>query len=78
MIQLKLGTKGEIIIPKKIREAIGLTKENKVILEIKGKTLILHAPEVDIVKKWEERAKRVNLDPKKLIYGDKLYEEVFG
>ena len=77
MMQLSIGAKGELVIPKKIRESLGLTRDRKVILEMEGKTIKLKVADEDIVKIWEERAKRCNLDLKKLVYGDKLYEEVF-
>ncbi len=78
MMQLSIGTKGELVIPKKIRESLGLTKDRKVILEMEGKTIKLRVANEDIVKACEERAKKYNIDPKKLIYGDQLYEEVFS
>ena len=77
MIQLTLGSKGEVVIPKKIRDYMGLSKNKKIILELKEKTILLHPIKTDIVKQCEERAKKYNLDPKKITYGDKLYEETF-
>ena len=32
----------------------------------------------NLVKKWEERAKKYGGDTSKWIYGDRLYEEEFG
>ncbi len=77
MMQLSIGAKGELVIPKKIRESLGLTRDRKVILEMEGKTIKLKVADDDIVKTWEERAKLYHLDLKKLVYGDKLYEDVF-
>ena len=31
----------------------------------------------DVVKIWEKKAKHYNLDLKKIVYGDRLYEDVF-
>ena len=78
MMKLKLGSKGEIVIPKKIREQLGLSKESTIILEVKEKSLILKASSEDIVKKWEERAKKHDYKVSEWTYGDKLYEEIFG
>ena len=78
MIQLKLGAKGELVIPKKIRESLGMSREKKIVLEVKGKTIILRSSADDIVKRCEERAKKYNWDPKDVLYGDKLYEEIFS
>lgn len=76
-MQLKLGAKGELVIPKKIREHLGLSRDRPVILEVKEKVVCLRAPETDIVRRWEARARRCKIDPAKLVYGDKLYEEMF-
>lgn len=81
MMKLKLGSKGEIVIPKKIREQLGLSKESTIILEVKDKYLILKTTGFgeNIVKKWEERAKKYNAKVStEWIYGDKLYEEIYG
>lgn len=78
MLKLKMSNKGEIVIPKKVREQIGLVKESIIILEVKGRSIELKAgEEIDVVKDCEERAKRTKVDVSKWIYGDKLYEEVF-
>jgi len=79
MMQLNIGAKGEIVIPKKIREQLGLVKERKVILEVKDKVIYLHTPSdgEEVVKEWEGLAKKYKFKASDLIYGDKLYEEVF-
>ncbi len=77
MMQLKLSPKGEVVIPKKIRETLGLVNAEKIILEVKDGVLILRPLDFDIVKKWAAEAKKHNLDVSKLIYGDRLYEEIF-
>ncbi len=77
MLKLKLGSKGEILIPKKIREQLGFTRDRIIILEIKEKSVELKASNEDIVKKWEEYAKKHNIDISKWVYGDELYEEEF-
>ena len=77
MMQLKLGARGEVVIPKKIRETLGLVNADKIILEVKDNTVILRPIDFDIVKKWAAAAKKHNLDVSKLIYGDRLYEEIF-
>lgn len=78
MLKLKLGTKGEIVIPKKIREYLGLFRDKSVTIEIKGKSVVINPMSGDVVKECEEMAKEYNLDHKKLVYGDKLYEKIFS
>ncbi len=79
IIKVKLGDKGQIVIPKVVRESLGLRKNGPAILEVKGKSAEirpLHGE--DIVHEMRERAKRCGIDVSKLVYGDKLYEEEFG
>lgn len=77
MLQLKLGGRGEVVIPKKIREYVGLSRGKSVLLEVQGKSILIRAAVEDIVKRWEEFAKQHRVDVSKWTYGDKLYEEVF-
>lgn len=77
MLKLKLGSKGEILIPKKIRDQLGFTRNKTIILEVKEKSVEIKASNDDIVKKWEEHAKKHRIDVSKWVYGDKLYEEEF-
>ena len=68
------------MIPKKVREHLGLVPERKVILEVKDKSVVIR-PAIsgeDIIRKWEERARRLNIDVSKWVLGDMLYEEEFG
>ena len=78
-IKTKVGARGQIVIPKVIRESLGITENKMVLLEVEDKTLrLIPAEGKDILKRWEETAKREGTDvSKKFIYGDKLYEEVF-
>ena len=78
MLQLQLGMKGELIIPKKIRDQLGIIRGRPVFIEIKEKSVeIRPATDIDIAKKWEERAKKYGANVSKWVYGDKLYEEIF-
>lgn len=75
----KVGVRGQIVIPKQIRESLGIAQNKTVILELQEKTLKMTPLEDrDIVKEWEEIANKEGKKLKgKLIYGDKLYEEIF-
>jgi len=78
-IKVRLSSKGQLVIPKKIREALGLAENSFVLLEVKEKTIeIKPTSGEDIVKSWKEIAKKHAIPAKKMIYGDKLYEEEFG
>ena len=77
MMQLKIGSKGELVIPKKIREHLGILKDRIVILELDGKAVKISAGTQDVVSRWAEQAKKMRIDMKNIVYGDKLYEEIF-
>jgi len=80
-IKVKLGEKGQLVIPKVVRESVGLRENKPAILEVKEKRIEIRPfLEEDLVKKAKERVKKYGGDLKKLgwIYGDKLYEEVFS
>ena len=79
IIKVKLGGKGQLIIPKVIRESIGLQENGIAILEVKEKRVeIKPFLQSDVVEKAKEIAKKFGGDTSKWIYGDKLYEEEFG
>lgn len=76
MMQLKLSAKGELVIPKKIREQMGFVPGRMVLLTFADNGLALRpAMHTSIAKKWAERAKRLKLKSSDIIHGDALYEE---
>ena len=80
-IKVKLGDKGQLVIPKVVRESVGPKENASALLEVKENVLeIKPLPSGDLVQRSRERAKRLGGDIKKQgwIYGDRLYEEVFG
>jgi AbrB family looped-hinge helix DNA binding protein len=76
--RVKLGKRGQLVIPKIIRESLGLKEESYVVLEVSDKKLEVRPLDDDVVNKWASVAKTEGLDvTKTLTYGDKLYEKVF-
>lgn len=75
MITLNVGRKGEIVIPKKIRESLGIIEGGTVKAELKGKTLEINPPNEDIIKEMEEMARMYNIPSSELIIDkDEMYE----
>ena len=77
MIKLKIGGKGEIVIPKKIREYLGLTKNKTVTLSVEDKKIVLKPDQSDIAAKWTMLATKHREDTSKWVRGDAMYEDVF-
>ena len=78
--KLKVGPKGQVVIPKIVRESLGIRVSSTVMLEVKEKAVEIKPIQAgDLVGKWAERAAKLGGDLKKLgwVYGDKLYEEEF-
>ena len=79
IIKVKLGGKGQLVIPKVVRESIGLVENGPALLEVKERKIeISSISPKEIVRRMEERAKKHGGDTSKWIYGDRLYEEEFG
>jgi len=76
MMHVSIGQRGEIVIPKKIRDYLGLSKGRTLRLSVKGKQLVL-APEQDIITKWRAYADEHGESADSLLMGDELYEEEF-
>jgi AbrB family looped-hinge helix DNA binding protein len=78
-VKIKVGSKGQVVIPKIIRESIGIKEEGEVVMEVKEKSIeIRPLPKEDLVETWRERANKHGDDVSQWIYGDHLYEEIFG
>jgi len=56
-----LSTKGQIIIPKKIREALGLRPGAKFIIELEGDSVILKPVKVDVAQRLYGRYRELDL-----------------
>jgi len=79
-IKVRLGPKGQLVIPKVVRESVGLHENASAVLEVKEKAIEIRPLEASgLVERASRRAVEHGGDIKKLgwIYGDRLYEEVF-
>lgn len=77
-IKVKLGEKGQLVIPKVIRESLGITENRTIILEVRDKTIEIKAFDEEVPEKWRAIAEKEGLDVERnVVYGDKLYEQVF-
>ena len=80
-VKVKLGDKGQLVIPKVVRESVGLKENASALLEVKENVIeIRPLSSGDLIQRSRERAKHYGGDIKKQrwIYGDGLYEEVFS
>ena len=72
--------RGQLVIPKMIRESLGIVENKTILLEVDNKTVrLIPVESQDILSAWEEIAKKEGGNiSKEFVYGDKLYEEVFS
>lgn len=75
----KMGARGQIVIPKAVRESLGFGEKKTILIEVEDKIIRLRPIRgEDIVASWAEIAKTEGTDvTKNWIYGDRLYEEGF-
>lgn len=77
-LKVKVGPKGQIVIPKPIRERMGINPSDVVTVDMEGERAIVEAPPKDPIRIFSETAKRVGGKSSELVWGDKLYKELFG
>jgi AbrB family looped-hinge helix DNA binding protein len=75
--KVRIGSKGQLVIPKIVRTSLGLTENSYVAMEVKDKCVEIKPLKEDFAKLDEIRKKEGMDVTKKMRYGDRLYEEVF-
>ncbi|MFY3741276.1 MAG: AbrB family looped-hinge helix DNA binding protein [Candidatus Nitrosomirales archaeon] len=76
--KVRVGSKGQLVIPKIVRTSLGLTENSYVSIEVKDKYVEIKPLQEDFIARWDELRKKEGLDvTKKMKYGDAMYEEVF-
>ena len=69
-LRLKVGPKGQIVIPKILREKYGIGENDYVLVEAReGELAILKAPSVEEVLEWI-RARRGKLGARQAVLGE--------
>jgi AbrB family looped-hinge helix DNA binding protein len=77
-LKTKVGPKGQIVIPKPIREKLKIAPSDTVLLDLEGDQMILTKAYPDPVKAMAEMAEQIGGKWSEILWGDELYEEVFG
>lgn len=71
-MKIKVGARGEIVIPKKIRQQFGI--EDEINLDIENGAIILK-PRADTEEFFVQIALEAKYDTRKWVMGDELYEQ---
>ncbi|MBS7657165.1 AbrB/MazE/SpoVT family DNA-binding domain-containing protein [Candidatus Bathyarchaeota archaeon] len=59
--EMKVGLKGQVVIPKVFRKILGIGPGSRVVFELDGNRLLIRKRSVDVVKVFERIAKSGNL-----------------
>jgi AbrB family looped-hinge helix DNA binding protein len=77
-LKVKVGPKGQIVIPKHVRKSLGIKPADEVLLDIEGERAIIEPLRRDPVEVLLEISKRVGGKSSELVWGDRLYESIGG
>ena len=77
-LKTKVGPKGQIVIPKPIREKLGVKPDDIVLLDIERERLVVEKVIEDPLKAIFEFSQKFGRKSSEIVRGDELYEEVFG
>lgn len=69
----KVGPKGQVLIPKVVREATGLYPGTRVSVDVKEGEVVIEKPALDPIKIFEEISKMGK--PIKIVHPHEAYEE---
>ncbi|MEM2933470.1 MAG: AbrB/MazE/SpoVT family DNA-binding domain-containing protein [Methanocellales archaeon] len=75
-LKVKVGPKGQIVIPKAIREKMGINPGDLVLLDIEGERAIVEATHYNPLEKLSEISRKAGAKSSELVWGDKLYQEL--
>ncbi len=77
-LDVKVGKKGEIVIPAQVRKRLNIVPGEELSLTESGNRIEIIPKQKDVLKRWRKLAEETGLAEEDLVYGDRLYEEVFS
>lgn len=76
-VDVRVGKRGEIVIPAFARKQLGIHFGGTLKLEVEDEKISIIVKNKDVVSDFRKMAQEHAKPSGKIIYGDKLYEEVF-
>ena len=77
-LKVRVGPKGQIVIPKAIRDSLGINPNDVVLVDLEGGKATVEAVRRDPVDVLTEIARLYGVESSELVWGDRLYEEVLA
>jgi AbrB family looped-hinge helix DNA binding protein len=75
-LKVKVGPKGQIVIPKYVRDSLGIKPNDLVLVDVDDGKATLEGVHVEPLRVLSEIAKVHGVKSSELVWGDRLYEEV--
>lgn len=75
-LKVKVGSKGQIVIPKYVRDSLGIKPNDLVLVDVDNGKATLEGVHEDPLRVLAEIAKVHGVKSSELVWGDRLYEEV--
>ena len=72
---MKVGPKGQIVIPKHIRDSLGVRPSDNVLIDFEDGKAVLEGVREDPLVVLAEIAQAHGVKSSELVWGDKLYED---
>jgi AbrB family looped-hinge helix DNA binding protein len=73
-----VGPKGQIVIPKAVRDSLGINTNDVVLVDLESGKVSVEAVRQNSVEVLTEIARLHGVKSSELVWGDKLYEEVLA
>lgn len=73
-----IGPRGELVLPKAVRDALNLHPGREVELEVREDGLLIRAKDAGVVEWFEEAARKHGVPDRDIPTSDEAYEERFG
>lgn len=77
-LKVRVGPKGQIVIPKAVRDSLGINTNDVVLVDLESGKVSVEAVRQNSVEVLTEIARLHGVKSSELVWGDKLYEEVLA
>jgi len=77
-LKVKVGPKGQIVIPKAIRDKMGISPSETVLIDIEDDKAVIEVLPQDPLATIRDIVQKFGVASSELIWGDRLYQKVLG
>ena len=77
-LKVRVGPKGQIVIPKSVRDSLGIKPNDILLVDLDDSKATLEAIHANPLEVLAEIARTYGVKSSELVWGDKLYEKVLA